>query len=99
MLGEGPLLNFDPRWEDPRQLRLLTRRGFLGRLLAGTATGAALLSLGGNGFAAPAPPLGDVRSGVAPDDERFWELVAGEFLLRKGLAYMNTGTRGPSPRR
>src|SRR5215470_14598909 len=98
MISEDPLLNFDPRCEDPRQLRLLTRRGFLGRLLAGTATGAALLSLGGNGFAAPAPSLGGPGTGAAPDDEPYWELVASEFLLRKGLAYMNTGTRGPSPR-
>src|SRR5262245_37184228 len=98
MLSEDPLLNFDPRCEDPRQLRLLTRRGFLGRLLAGTATGAALLSFGSNVFATPAPSLGDFGTSAAPDDERFWELVASQFLLRKGLAYMNTGTRGPSPR-
>jgi selenocysteine lyase/cysteine desulfurase len=37
-------------------------------------------------------------AGAAPDDERYWEFVAGQFLLRKGIAYMNTGTRGPSPR-
>jgi selenocysteine lyase/cysteine desulfurase len=37
-------------------------------------------------------------TGAAPEDERYWELVASQFLLRKGIAYMNTGTRGPSPR-
>jgi len=98
MTRADPLLNFDPRCEDPRRLRLLTRRGFFGRLLAGTATGAALLSLGASVSAAPAPPLGDAGASAAPDDECFWDLVASQFLLRKGLAYMNTGTRGPSPR-
>ena len=32
-----------------------------------------------------------------PDNERLWEYVAGQFLIRKGLTYMNTGTVGPSP--
>lgn len=98
MIQVDPILNFDPRFEDPRQLRLLTRRGFLGRLLAGTAASTAFLAFGAKAFAAPAPALGDLSTSAAPDDERFWELVASQFLLRKGLAYMNTGTRGPSPR-
>jgi selenocysteine lyase/cysteine desulfurase len=98
MMSEDLLVNFDPRFEDPRQLRRLTRRGFLGRLLVGTAAGAALSSFGVKAFAAPASSLSGVGTGVTPDDEPYWELVASEFLLRKGLAYMNTGTRGPSPR-
>ncbi|MBI3800581.1 MAG: aminotransferase class V-fold PLP-dependent enzyme [Deltaproteobacteria bacterium] len=95
---DDSLVNFDPRFEDPRELRGLTRRGFLGRLLVGTAAGAALSSFGVKAFAAPTPSLSGLGTSVAPDDEPYWELVASEFLLRKGLAYMNTGTRGPSPR-
>jgi selenocysteine lyase/cysteine desulfurase len=91
---EGPILNFDPRFEDPRELRRLSRRGFLGRLLGS----AAFLSFGSKVFASPAPSLSGLGPGAAPDDERYWELVASQFLLRKGLTYMNTGTRGPSPR-
>ncbi len=91
---EGPILNFDPRFEDPRELRRLTRRGFLGGLLGS----AAFLSFGANVFALPAPSLSSLSTGAAPDDERYWEFVASQFLLRKGLTYMNTGTRGPSPR-
>src|SRR5215510_3113633 len=98
MLIEDPLLNFDPRFEDPHQWRLLTRRGFFNRLLVGTAAGAALSSFGVKAFASPASSLSGLATGVAPDDEPYWELVASEFLLRKGLTYMNTGTRGPSPR-
>src|SRR5262245_35532164 len=98
MMIEDPLLNFDPRFEDPHKLRRLTRRGFLNRLLIGTAAGAALSSFGAKAFAAPMSSLSGVGTGVAPNDEPYWELVASEFLLRKGLTYMNTGTRGPSPR-
>ncbi len=94
---EAPVLNFDLRFEDLRELRGLTRRGFLGRLL-GSAAGAAFLSVGSRAFALPTPSSSGLGPGVAPDDERYWEFVASQFLLRKGLAYMNTGTRGPSPR-
>ena len=95
---EASILNFDPRFEDPHELRRLTRRGFLGRLLGGAAAGAAFLSFGSQAFASPAPARNNLGTGAAPDDERYWEFVASQFLLRQGLAYMNTGTRGPSPR-
>jgi selenocysteine lyase/cysteine desulfurase len=75
-----------------------SRRGFLGSVFGGAA---ALSLLPGAASAAstletllPRPTDG----GAAPDDERYWGLVANQFFLRKGLAYMNTGTRGPSPR-
>jgi selenocysteine lyase/cysteine desulfurase len=87
-------LNFDPRFEDSQILRRLSRRGFLGRLLGG----AAVLTFGANAFAASPTTQPGLETGAAPDDERYWELVASEFLLRKNIAYMNTGTRGPSPR-
>jgi len=95
---EDPILNFDLRFEDLRELQRLTRRGFLGSLLGGAAAGAAFLSFGAKAFALPVPSLNGPGTGAAPDDERYWEFVASQFLLRKGLAYMNTGTRGPSPR-
>ena len=95
---EDPIVNFDLRFEDPQELRRLTRRGFLGRLLGGAAAVAAFLSFGAKAFALPVPSLNGPGTGAAPDDERYWEFVASQFLLRKGLAYMNTGTRGPSPR-
>jgi len=88
------LLNFDPRFEDPRELQRLTRRGFLSGLLGS----AAFLSFGSKVFASPVPSLGGVGTGAAPAEERYWEFVASQFLLRKGLTYLNTGTRGPSPR-
>jgi selenocysteine lyase/cysteine desulfurase len=75
-----------------------SRRGFLGTVFGGAA---ALGLLPGAASAAttletllPNPTDG----GASPDDERYWSLVANQFFLRKGLAYMNTGTRGPSPR-
>ena len=42
--------------------------------------------------------LSGLPKAPAPEDERAWEAVASQFLIRDGLMYMNTGTRGPSPR-
>ena len=42
--------------------------------------------------------LSGLPEAPAPEDERAWEAVASQFLIRDGLMYMNTGTRGPSPR-
>lgn len=42
---------------------------------------------------AKAPP----DSTRAADDHAYWRWVADQFMLQPGLAYMNTGTRGPSP--
>jgi len=90
-------LNIDPRYEDVNRLQSLSRRSFLGRLMGGVAGGAALqLAATGVQGAAVMPPLptSDVHM---PDDEPYWRWVAGQFLLKNGLTYMNTGTRGPSP--
>jgi len=37
-------------------------------------------------------------AGKAPDDEAYWRWVASQFLTNPQVAYMNSGTRGPSPR-
>jgi selenocysteine lyase/cysteine desulfurase len=95
---EEPILNFDPRCEDLRELQRLTRRSFLGRFLSGAMAGTAFLSLDTKASALQPASLSSLSVGAEPDDERYWEAVARQFLLRNGLAYMNTGTRGPSPR-
>ena len=97
MHSSTPGFNFDPRFEDPTELAALNRRGFLGRVLGGALAGSALLSLSAKSAFA-AEDMNDMGMAAAPDDERFWELVTKQFLIRKDLAYMNTGTRGPSPR-
>jgi cysteine desulfurase / selenocysteine lyase len=75
-----------------------SRRGFLGTL----AGGAAALTVGPFSSAATLeavlPPPESLDGGANPEDDRYWDLVASQFMLRKGLSYMNTGTRGPSPR-
>jgi selenocysteine lyase/cysteine desulfurase len=93
-------LNFNPLVEDPEQLKSLSRRKFFG-VVSGAAAGSVLVP----GIGASASRAVEVTSDLstlpqapAPDDERAWESVASQFLLRKGLIYMNTGTRGPSPR-
>ena len=68
-----------------------TRREFMGRL----AGGAALAGLSEAALAAPLPDLG---RGRPPDDEAYWRWVSEQFLVYPDIAYMNTGTRGPSPR-
>ncbi|SVE35227.1 uncharacterized protein METZ01_LOCUS488081, partial [marine metagenome] len=93
---EDSSLNFDPRFEDPEKLKALSRRGFMGRLIGGVAAGAALLSFKSRASAKPIPVPAEGEIPAA-DDEAYWQWVTEQFLLRDGLIYMNTGTRGPSP--
>ena len=65
-----------------------TRRDFLHQLGAGLAATGAL-----TGAATPLP-----SPGREPDDESYWRHVASEFVIDPEIAYLNTGTRGPSPR-
>lgn len=87
---------FHSRFQDLQRLHRFSRRGFLGHLLSS----AALTTLPWSTLALATPSATPLKrgKGAAPDDERYWESVAREFLLRKNIAYMNTGTRGPSPR-
>ena len=39
-----------------------------------------------------------LQEGGAPDDEEFWRLVRGTFLIPDDRIYLNNGTLGPSPR-
>ncbi len=98
--NEGTL-HFDPRIQDPDKLLGLSRRGFIGSVMAGAAgvAGAStLLSPVQEAEAAPLPDLPDTPDGgAAPDDEAYWEKVAAQFLLGDGVIYMNSGTRGISP--
>ena len=74
----------DHRFED---ITRLSRRGFLKTGLATAVTGS--LAVGSSSAA--------IRSATRADDEDYWQSVADQFLLKDGLTYLNTGTRGPSP--
>jgi selenocysteine lyase/cysteine desulfurase len=78
----------------------VSRRGFLG--LVGGAASASLLTgvdaSASQGAVMASSELSALPKAPAPDDEAAWEKVASQFLIRDGLIYMNTGTRGPSPR-
>jgi len=96
-------LNFNSLVEDPVKLRTLSRRVFLG-VVGGAAASApfadfsSVAKASASQAAAAASGLTGLAKAPAPDDERAWEAVASQFLIRDGLIYMNTGTRGPSPR-
>jgi selenocysteine lyase/cysteine desulfurase len=91
-MNDGQFLQIDHRFED---IKPLTRRGFLGRTItaltaAGTLVPAAVSKVSAASLS---------QTSVSPDDDSYWRWVADQFMLKPGLAYMNTGTRGPSPRR
>jgi isopenicillin-N epimerase len=94
---EEHALSFDPRYEELSRLQSLSRRGFLGRLMGGVAGGAALLSAAPGVQGAAVTPSLPASQMHEANDEPYWRWVADQFLLRNGLTYMNTGTRGPSP--
>lgn len=89
-------IGFEARLEDPHKLAEISRRGFIGGV-AGLA-GTALFGAPGDGLAAATNAPASLPRPAKPDDEAYWRWVADQFLLRDGIAYMNTGTRGPSPR-
>ena len=72
----------------PESAWRVSRREFMRRLGGTTATGAFL-----------APALGGrAGKGTSPErDERFWEMVKEQFILREGLILMNAANLCPSP--
>ena len=94
---EESSLHFHSRFQNLHGVRQVSRRGFLGRLL-GSAAALTAWPSAAHAFTSSSTIPTTLESRHAPDDERYWELVASEFLLHKNIAYMNTGTRGPSPR-
>ena len=90
MKEESTFLGLDQQFED---IGLLSRRGFLGKIVAGTMASG---FVPGVSFAKKAPS--GHQEPVAPDNDSYWNHVADQFLIQPGVSYMNTGTRGPSPR-
>ena len=67
-----------------------SRRAFVQQLFGGAAAGAMLSALG--------EAVEPLKAGRRADDEAYWRWIASQFLTNPGIAYMNSGTRGPSPR-
>jgi isopenicillin-N epimerase len=63
----------------------------------GQIVGAASIAAATSAVAA-APPVSALGAGKAADDEGYWRWIREQFLVDPHIAYMNTGTRGPSPR-
>jgi hypothetical protein len=82
----APARALDPRFE----ILPVRRRSLLGAMAA-VGLGGWHTPLASAALVAPADP-------PAANDENWWRYVAEQFMLRPGLAYMNSGTRGPSPR-
>ena len=64
----------------------LSRRSFFQRSFAALTAGSLLPRVLAN------------QAPIEAGDSAYWRWVADQFLLKPGLTYMNTGTRGPSPR-
>jgi len=74
-----------------------SRRRFIGQLSGGAAAAPAVLTAGFS-EAALSAPKSVLGPGQAPDNERYWQWIADQFLTQPNVAHMNTGTRGVSPR-
>lgn len=98
--NEGTI-KIDSRIQDSEKIQHLSRRGFMGSVMAGAAGVAGASTLLSSVTEAEAEPLPDLPAappgGAAPDDEVYWEGVADQFMLRNNVIYMNSGTRGLSP--
>ena len=68
-----------------------SRREFMAQLAGGAALAAASHGESAGGVAALGP-------GKPPTDAAYWRAVREQFLVAPEIAYMNTGSRGPSPR-
>ncbi len=88
-------LTVDSQLED---IGLLSRRGFLGKFALGTLVTGTLASGTFPATALSKTAPGANVNGIAPDNDSYWNHIADQFLIRPDVAYMNTGTRGPSPR-
>ncbi len=82
------IIDTDSRFEEPE---LLSRRSFLRGTLGSIAAGAMIPSV--------LSGCSEVKISTdrAVTNEPLWEWIADQFMLKRGLTYMNTGTRGPSP--
>lgn len=90
-------MGFEPKFEDTDKLVELSRRGFLRCLVGTSALGLTLLASKNSSFAAEWKDMSLIPAGERPKNETYWQKVREQFLIRNGLAYMNSGTKGPSP--
>ncbi len=76
----------------------VSRRGFLSGVgMAGLSAGPISASV----LSESLPSVADAIAHLAPRgalDESYWWKVRGQFNLKDGLTFMNTGTSGPTPR-
>jgi isopenicillin-N epimerase len=75
----------------------VSRRAFLRHLSATPAAVAALAELAGDRVRASFDAVRQAAAG-ATSEAAFWRTVRGEFLIGPGLAFMNNGTLGPTPK-
>jgi selenocysteine lyase/cysteine desulfurase len=76
-----------------------TRRDFIKLCSVATMGGVSSLLLPGASEAEDSPGLLDTKLLQNVDSEFYWNLVRMQFVLKRGLIYMNTGTEGSMPRR
>lgn len=78
----------------------VSRRLFLNKIIGSSALTASTLTEVKAAFAKSLQPLGDSNAAHlgGDTDEGYWDKIRKQFLLQEDLAYLNTGTLGPTPR-
>ncbi len=71
-----------------------SRRQFMQSMIASSTLGVGLTGA----VVSDAAPLVPPGEGKEANDEAYWRWIASQFLTNPSIAYMNTGSRGPSPR-
>ena len=88
----------DPASESTKGDKLSRRDFFRNSIAASSALGLAGLSFNSESFAQQSEDIFLLPNGDKPELESYWQKIRDQFLIEDGLVFMNSGTKGPSPK-